>query len=99
MTTAPLILERIPVLATVDVLVVGAGSAGCCAALAAREAGVASVLLVERYGFPGSSSTQMLDTFYGFFTPGDGPKKVVGGVPDRIVDALDAAGAVFLRPN
>jgi len=98
-TTAPLILERIPVLATVDVLVVGAGSAGCCAALAARESGVASVLLVERYGFLGGSSTQMLDTFYGFFTPGDTPKKVVGGLPDRVVDALDAAGAVFLRPN
>jgi hypothetical protein len=99
MTSAPLILERIPVLATVDVLVVGAGSAGCCAALAARESGVASVLLVERYGFLGGSSTQMLDTFYGFFTPGETPKKVVGGLPDRVVDALDAAGAVFLRPN
>jgi hypothetical protein len=41
----------------------------------------------------------MLDTFYGFFTPGDRPRKVVGGIPDNIVDALDAAGAVFLRPN
>ena len=99
MTTTPLILERIPVLTTVDVLVVGAGSAGCCAALAARETGVDSVLLIERYGFLGGSSTQMLDTFYGFFTPGETPKKVVGGLPDHVVDALDAAGAVFLRPN
>jgi glycine/D-amino acid oxidase-like deaminating enzyme len=81
------------------VLVVGGGSAGCCAALAAAGEGVASVLLVERYGFLGGSSTQMLDTFYGFFTPGAEPRKVVGGVPDRVVDALDAAGAVFLRPN
>jgi len=40
-----------------------------------------------------------LDTFYGFFTPGKEPRKVVGGVPDQIVNALDAAGAVFLRPN
>ena len=66
-------LERIPVLATVDVLAIGMGSAGCCAAIAARESGSASVLLVERYGFLGGTSTQMLDTFYGFFTPGETP--------------------------
>jgi hypothetical protein len=88
-----------PLHATADVLVIGGGSAGCCAAIAAREAGAERVILVERYGFPGGSSTQMLDTFYGFFTPGERPRKVVGGLPDRVVDALDAAGAVFLRPN
>lgn len=99
MTNSPLILDRIPVLTAVDVLVVGAGSAGCCAALAARETGAGSVLVIERYGFAGGTSTQMLDTFYGFFTPGEQPRKVVGGLPDRVVDALDAAGAVFLRPN
>ncbi len=82
-----------------DLLVVGAGSAGCCAALAAKYNGVANVWLVERYGFPGGTSTQMLDTFYGFFTPGKSPRKVVGGIPDRVVDALDRYGAVFLRPN
>jgi hypothetical protein len=94
-----LLFDRIPVLAAVDVLVVGAGSAGCCAAIAARENGAESVILVERYGFAGGTSTQMLDTFYGFFTPGEQPRKVVGGVPDRVVDALDRAGAIFLRPN
>lgn len=94
-----LIHEKIPVLATVDILVLGAGSAGCCAALAAREGGRHSVMLVERYGFPGGASTQALDTFYGFFTPGETPRKVVGGVPDRVVNALDSAGAIFLRPN
>lgn len=99
MTTSPLILEKIPVLATVDVLVVGGGSAGCCAALAAAGEGVEAVMLVERYGFLGGSSTQMLDTFYGFFTPGAEPRKVVGGVADWVVNALDKVGAVFLRPN
>jgi len=102
MTRSPLIVEKIPVLAAVDVLVVGGGSAGCCAALAAAgELAVAAgaVCLIERYGFLGGTSTQMLDTFYGFFTPGAEPRKVVGGVPDRVVNALDAAGAVFLRPN
>ncbi|HEY4248970.1 MAG TPA: FAD-dependent oxidoreductase [Lacunisphaera sp.] len=83
----------------VDLLVVGAGSAGCCAALAAREAGAGAVLLLERQGFAGGISTQALDTFYGFFTPGGTPRKVVGGIPDNVVDTLDRAGAVFLRPN
>ncbi|MFO1451856.1 MAG: FAD-dependent oxidoreductase [Opitutaceae bacterium] len=96
---SPLVHTRIPSLPAVDVLVVGGGTAGCCAALAARESGRTSVLLVERQGFLGGTSTGVLDTFYGFFTPGDSPRKVAGGIPDRIVNALDQAGAVFLRPN
>jgi hypothetical protein len=94
-----LIHLNIPLLAEVDVLIVGAGSAGCCAALAAAESGRHRVMLIERYGFAGGTSTQMLDTFYGYFTPGESPRKVVGGIPDRVVDQLDAAGAIFLRPN
>ncbi|MCE0496784.1 MAG: FAD-dependent oxidoreductase [Methylacidiphilales bacterium] len=94
-----LVHEKIPLFAEVDVLVVGAGSAGCCAALAAAEGTRHRVLLMERYAFAGGTSTQMLDTFYGFFTPGDQPRKVVGGIPDRVVDRLDAADAIFLRPN
>ncbi len=92
--------NSIPLLAEVDILVIGAGSAGCVAALSAagRDRRI-SVMLVERYGFPGGSSTQMLDTFYGFFTPGNTPRKIVGGWPDRVVNELDKAGAVFLRPN
>ena len=51
------------------------------------------------YGFAGGTSTQILDTFYGFFTPGDKPRKVVGGIPDTIVDALNHTDDIFLRPN
>jgi len=91
--------SKIETFAEVDVLVVGAGSAGSCAALAARESGADKVMLVERAGFLGGISTQALDTFYGFFTPGDTPRKVAGGMGNRVVDSLDKAGAVFLRPN
>jgi hypothetical protein len=91
--------SQIPVLAEVDILVVGAGSAGCVAALAARESGRYCVAIVERYGFLGGTSTFALDTFYGFFTPGAAPRKVVGGLPDKVVNELDAAGAMFLRAN
>ncbi|MFD2934765.1 FAD-dependent oxidoreductase [Spirosoma flavum] len=91
---------HIPLLAETDILVIGAGSAGCVAALSAASCDQnLSVMLVERYGFPGGSSTQMLDTFYGFFTPGATSRKIVGGWPDRIVNELDKVGAVFLRPN
>jgi len=92
------VISDIPTLYEADVVVVGAGSAGCCAAIAAAEES-RSVVLVERYGFAGGTSTQILDTFYGFFTPGEEPRKVVGGIPDRVVDTLDLTGDIFLRPN
>lgn len=91
--------SQVPLFAETDILVVGAGSAGCLAALAASQNQKYKVMLVERYGFPGGSSTQMLDTFYGFFTPGDFPKKIVGGLPDSIVNELNKTGDIFLRPN
>jgi hypothetical protein len=81
-----------------DVLVVGSGSAGATAALAAAHKG-ASVILVERYGFMGGISTQVLDTFYGFYTPGEVARKVVGGIPDLVVDELMKRGMALLRPN
>lgn len=90
---------HVPTLAEVDLAVIGSGTAGCCAALAAASNGAGRVLLIERYGFAGGTSTQMLTTFYGFFTPGANPRKVVGGWPDRVVDRLHAEGAIYLRPN
>ena len=81
-----------------DILVIGGGSAGSTAALAAAK-GKYKVTLVERYGFPGGTSTQMLDTFYGFFTPSESPKKIVGGIPDTVVNLLDQSADIFLRPN
>ena len=91
--------HKIPLLAKTDILVIGAGSAGCIAALAAARSEKFSVMLIERYGFPGGTSTQMLDTFYGFFTPGTTPKKIVGGIPDTVINELDKTNDIFLRPN
>ncbi|HEX3811361.1 MAG TPA: FAD-dependent oxidoreductase [Mycobacteriales bacterium] len=88
----------IPIAADADVVVVGSGSAGCTAAITAARAG-ASVVLIEQLGFLGGTSTAVLDTFYGFYTPGEEAHKVVGGVPDDVVDGLRKLGPVVVRPN
>ena len=90
--------KTLPQLLETDVVVVGSGSAGSTAAIAAARGGARTVL-VERYGFLGGTSTQVLDTFYGFYTPGTAPIKVVGGIPDDVVSGLKDFGAAFERPN
>jgi hypothetical protein len=82
----------------VDVLVVGAGSAGATAAVAAARTG-ADTLLVDRLGFLGGTSTSVLDTFYAFYTPGTVAHKVIAGIPDDVVARLRAEDACFERPN
>jgi hypothetical protein len=84
--------------ARADVCVVGSGSAGSTAAIAAARAG-ASVVLVEKLPFLGGTSTAVLDTFYGFYTPGTAARKVVGGIPDDVVAELRRLGPVVERPN
>jgi hypothetical protein len=81
-----------------DVVIVGAGSAGCSAAIAAARAG-ASVILVERLPFLGGTSTAVLDTFYAFHTAGAAGRKVVSGIPDLPLNELRKRGQVFERPN
>ena len=90
-------VASIPALPAVDVVVVGGGSAGCAAAIAASRGG-ARVLLVEKSARLGGIGTAVLDTFYGFYTPGEN-RKVVGGIADEVVEALTAEGAAFIRPN
>lgn len=87
-----------PSLGSYDVVVVGAGSAGTPAAVAAARVG-ARTLLVEKLPFLGGNSTAVLDTFYGFYTPGTKAAKVVGGIGDEVVAGLTALGPVVERPN
>lgn len=91
------VADAVPSLPAPDVVVVGGGSAGCVAAVAASRGG-ARVLLVERTGRLGGIGTGVLDTFYGFYTPGAN-RKVVGGIPDEVVASLTEQDAAFVRPN
>lgn len=81
-----------------DVVVVGSGAAGSTAAIAAARTG-ARTLLIEKLPFLGDNSTAVLDTFYGFYTPGEHALKVVGGIGDDVVDGLRGLGKVVERPN
>ena len=90
--------KELPLLWDADVIVVGSGSAGSAAAIASARSG-ADTVLVERFGFMGGAARQVLDTFYGFYTPGEVAYKLVGGVPDDVVNALKQHDAAFERPN
>ncbi len=81
-----------------DVVVVGSGAAGSSAAIGASRTG-ARTLLIEKLPFLGGNSTAVLDTFYGFYTPGESPQKVVGGIGDDVVAGLRELGPVVMRPN
>lgn len=82
----------------VDILVLGGGAAGVCAAIAAARSG-RRVLLVEGQGCLGGSRTATgVDTFYGFYTPKE-QRRIVGGIPWEIAQELTARGAAFERPN
>ena len=81
-----------------EVVVVGSGSAGSPAAIAAARGG-ASTLLIEKLPFLGGNSTAVLDTFYGFYTPGSEARKVVGGIGDDVIEELRRWGRVIERPN
>src|SRR5580704_19053806 len=81
-----------------DVVVAGSGSAGATAAIAAARTG-AKTLLIERFGFLGGTSTAVLDTFYGFYTPGSRSLKVVGGSADDVIQGLREYAACMERPN
>ena len=88
--------RRLPVLADVDVVVVGAGAAGVAAATVAAEGG-ASVLIVEKYGFAGGAAVAgMSGTICGMYLASDdgGPQQIVQGFTDRFAGELTARGGL-----
>ncbi len=87
-----------PVLAETDVLVVGGGSAGVAAAVAAARAG-AQVVLAERYGSLGGLATGGLIVLLLTLDDGLG-RPVIAGLCEEITQRMRAAGgAHFPSPE
>lgn len=87
----------LPVIGRPDVLVVGAGSAGIAAAVAAARHG-ADVWLVERYGFIGGLATFGLINLLLTLDDGRGTQ-VIAGLCQETVDRLDARGDARYPPR
>jgi glycine/D-amino acid oxidase-like deaminating enzyme len=85
-----------PVLKRTDVLVVGGGSAGVSAAVAAARAG-AEVTLVERYGSLGGLATGGLIALLLTLDDGRG-RQVIGGLCQEATERMAAAGGAFHPP-
>ncbi len=84
-----------PVLAEVDVLVLGGGPAGIAAAASAASTG-ARTLLVERYGFLGGMGTAAgVTNFCGLHANVHGTvRRVVHGVADELLARIAALGGL-----
>ena len=85
-----------PVLKRTQVLVVGGGSAGVSAAVAAGRAG-AEVTLVERYGSLGGLATGGLVALLLSLDDGRG-RQVIAGLCQELTERMTAAGGAFHPP-
>jgi ribulose 1,5-bisphosphate synthetase/thiazole synthase len=89
--------SRLPELASVDVLVIGAGAAGVAAATVAAEGG-ASVIIIEKYGFAGGAAVAGLSgTVCGLYLAREGglpPEQVVSGFTQRFIEELERKGGI-----
>lgn len=83
----------LPVRYETDVLVVGGGSAGVAAAVAAARSG-AEVLLVERQGYLGGLATGGLIALLLTLDDGRG-RQIVAGLCQEVTERLAARGAAF----
>ena len=95
--TVSLPAQRVPVIARCDVLVVGGGSAGIAAAIAARRQG-ADVILVERYGYLGGLASGGLIVLLLTLDDGAG-RQVIAGLCQELVERLQLRNACFHPPR
>ena len=90
------VYEALPVAVEADVVVVGGGPGGLCAAVAAAEEG-ASVALVERYGFLGGMATAgLVNPFMSYHA---GEEQINAGLFQRLIERLQELGGWTGRPK
>ena len=86
-----------PVKAETEVLVIGGGSAGVAAAVAAARNG-AEVILVERLGYLGGLATGGLIILLLTLDDGRG-RQVIGGLCQEVTDRVARRGAAYFPPK
>lgn len=85
---------NMPIVADVDVLVIGGGPAGIGAAIAAARAG-ATTAIVERYGFLGGNATAgLVGPFMSSYSD-DGKTQLVKGVFEELVLRMEKVGGAI----
>ncbi len=93
--------REIPVIEA-DVLVAGAGTAGCIAAIAAARLG-AKVVMIEKMPVPGGTYTNGGNHCSSFYAASDDPetaKRIVGGIPYELaLRIMDAGGSEGFLPT
>jgi len=87
--------EELPVLFATDVLVVGGGPAGMCAAISAARCG-AEVAIVERWPMLGGQSTMARVCIW---HTSDLTREVIHGLTQEFVERLEVYGGIQRRPD
>jgi len=77
-----------------DVAVVGGGSAGVAAAVAAARTGARTVLLEKAGCLGGAATLRNVLTYCGLYTLGDVPRQAVAGVAEEVLQGLRRLDAV-----
>lgn len=87
--------QDLPVVANADVVVIGGGTAGFVAAIAAARSG-ARTLLVERMGYLSGALSGTYATNPGHFGDSD-RRQVIGGIPWEFMERMEQAGAAIIH--
>lgn len=87
--------QTLPILDEADVVVVGGGTSGYVAAVAAARTG-ARTILVERNGFLGGSATGTYNTNLSSSYDSNGDR-IMGGIAWEVIERLVASGGALFR--